>query len=256
MTSWVVVDDARGCAPPDDIRVTAHVTRVSRRRAMILGMRVLVVEDEPRLADAIVRVLRGRGIAADAASDGEAALDRVAGDDYDVVVLDRNLPRLAGDEVCRRLVAVRSATRILMLTARDAIEDRVEGLDLGADDYVPKPVAMAELVARVRALGRRRGGPRPPVLAWGDLRLDAARRLATRAGEPLALARREFAVLEELMGAEGAVVSADRLLTSVWDDAYEDPFANTVRVTVMRLRRKLGEPSPIETVVGSGYRMR
>jgi DNA-binding response OmpR family regulator len=219
-------------------------------------MRVLVVEDEARLADAVARVLRRAGMAADVAGDGEAAIQRLAGADYDVVVLDRNLPRLGGDEVCRRLVARRPTVRIVMLTARDAIDDRVAGLDLGADDYVPKPVAMAELVARIRALGRRRGGARPPVLVWGDLRLDPARRLVTRAGAPVALARREFAVLEELMGADGAVVSADRLLTSVWDDAYRDPFENTVRVTVMRLRRKLGEPSAIETVVGCGYRMR
>ncbi len=219
-------------------------------------MRVLVVEDEARLADAVVRVLRRAGMAADVAGDGEAAIDRLAGTDYDVVVLDRSLPRLSGDEVCRRIVAHRPTARVLMLTVRDAIEDRVAGLDLGADDYVAKPVAMAELVARIRALARRRGGPRPPVLAWGDLRLDPARRLVTRGGAPVALARREFAVLEELMGADGAVVSADRLVTSAWDDAHVDPFENTVRVTVMRLRRKLGEPSPIETVVGCGYRMR
>jgi DNA-binding response OmpR family regulator len=229
---------------------------VSRRREIIVAMRVLVVEDEARLADAVVRVLRRAGMAADVAGDGEAAIDRLAGTDYDVVVLDRSLPRLSGDEVCRRIVAHRPTARVLMLTVRDAIEDRVAGLDLGADDYVAKPVAMAELVARIRALARRRGGPRPPVLAWGDLRLDPARRLVTRGGAPVALARREFAVLEELMGADGAVVSADRLVTSAWDDAHVDPFENTVRVTVMRLRRKLGEPSPIETVVGCGYRMR
>jgi DNA-binding response OmpR family regulator len=219
-------------------------------------MRILVVEDEPRLARTIVTVLRRTGLAADAVGDGERALERLATRDYDLVVLDRSLPRLSGDDVCTRLVAAGSPPKILMLTARDAIEDRVAGLDLGADDYVPKPVAMAELVARIRALGRRGGASAPPVLARGGLRLDPAARSVTRDGRAVALARREFAVLEELMRSDGAVVSADRLLTRVWDDSYADPFENTVRVTVMRLRRKLGEPSPIQTVVGSGYRMR
>jgi DNA-binding response OmpR family regulator len=219
-------------------------------------MRVLVVEDEDALASAIVRVLRRQGVAADAALDGHAALDRLAARVYDVVVLDRNLPGIGGDELCRRLVARGGQPRILMLTARDAVSDRVAGLDLGADDYVPKPVSMAELTARIRALARRPSHSRPPVLRWADLELDPARRHAARGGRPLSLARREFAVLEELMSAHGDVVSADRLLSHVWDDSYEDPFENTVRVTVMRLRRKLGEPSPIETVVRSGYRMR
>jgi DNA-binding response OmpR family regulator len=202
-------------------------------------MRILVVEDEPRLATTIVTVLRRTGLAADAVGDGERALERLATRDYDLVVLDRSLPRLSGDDVCTRLVAAGSPPKILMLTARDAIEDRVAGLDLGADDYVPKPVAMAELVARIRALGRRGGASAPPVLVRGGLRLDPAARSVTRDGRAVELARREFAVLEELMRSDGAVVSE-----------------NTVRVTVMRLRRKLGEPSPIQTVVGSGYRMR
>jgi DNA-binding response OmpR family regulator len=219
-------------------------------------MRVLIVEDERTLAETLARALRRAGIAADCASDGDRALDRLASGVYDVVILDRNLPRRSGDDVCRRIAQAGLAAKILMLTARDSVEDRVDGLNLGADDYVPKPVALEELVARVRALGRRRGTARPPVLERGDLRLDPARRAVTRAGVDVPLARREFAVLEELMAADGDTVSADRLLGSVWDDSYEDPFENTVRVTIMRLRRKLGEPSPVETVVGAGYRVR
>jgi len=219
-------------------------------------MRVLVVEDERDLARALVRGLRDAGLAADLAPDGELALGKLASGVYDVVVLDRSLPALDGDEVCRRLVATRSETKILMLTARDGIEARVEGLDLGADDYVPKPVALSELIARVRALARRRGPGQDAVWRWGELELDSARRSVQRAGTPITLARREFAVLEELLAADGAVVSADRLLSRVWDDAYAEPFENTVRVTLMRLRRKLGEPALIETVVGSGYRLR
>lgn len=219
-------------------------------------MRVLVVEDERDLARSLVRGLRDAGLAADLAPGGEIALQKLASGVYDVVVLDRLLPELDGDEICRRLAATGSETKILMLTARDAIEDRVAGLELGADDYVPKPVALTELVARVRALARRRGAGRGSVWRWGELELDSARRSVRRAGMPIALARREFAVLEELLIADGAVVSADRLLSRVWDEAYADPFENTVRVTVMRLRRKLGEPPLIETVVGSGYRLR
>jgi DNA-binding response OmpR family regulator len=219
-------------------------------------MRVLIVEDEAQLAATIVRVLRRQGIAADAAHDGDAAITQLARDVYDVVVLDRNLPGISGDEVCRRLVARGGQPRILMLTARDAVSERVAGLDLGADDYVPKPVTMAELVARIRALARRPEASLAPILRWGDLTLDSGRRVATRCDRSLALTRRELAVLEELLRAQGAVVSADRLLSRAWDDSHGDPFENTVRVTVMRLRRKLGEPSPVETVVGSGYRMR
>jgi DNA-binding response OmpR family regulator len=219
-------------------------------------MRVLVVEDETDLAQSIARALRAAGLAADTAGDGDSALAKAARCVYDVVVLDRNLPVLGGDEVCRRLVARHTEAKILMLTARDAIDDRVAGLELGADDYVPKPVAIAELTARVRALARRRGRGRGSVWRWRDIELDTARRTVTRNGEPLALARKEFAVLEELLAAEGAVVSADRLLSRVWDDSYRDPFENTVRVTVMRLRRRLGPPAVIDTVVGSGYRLR
>src|SRR4051794_35102556 len=205
-------------------------------------MRVLIVEDEAQLAATIVRVLRRQGIAADAAHDGDAAITRLARDVYDVVVLDRNLPGMSGDEVCRRLVARGGQPRILMLTARDAVSERVAGLDLGADDYVPKPVTMAELVARIRALARRPEASLAPILRWGDLTLDSGRRVATRRDRPLALTRRdrplaltrrELAVLEELMRAQGAVVSADRLLSRAWDDSYGDPFENTVRVTVM-----------------------
>jgi DNA-binding response OmpR family regulator len=219
-------------------------------------VRVLVVEDETRLATAIARVLRRSGIATDVAHDGETALQKAGREAYDVIVLDRNLPALSGDDVCRRLVAEGTETKILMLTARDAIGERVAGLELGADDYVPKPVAMTELVARVRALARRRGMGRAAVLRFGDITLDQARRRTTRDGRVVELAAKEFAILEELMLADGAVVSADRLLSRVWDESYREPFENTVRVTIMRLRRKLGEPQPIETVVGSGYRLR
>jgi DNA-binding response OmpR family regulator len=219
-------------------------------------MRVLVVEDEAQLADSIARSLRRVGIAADVAHDGESAIVKVAGDVYDVLVLDRNLPRLSGDEVCRRLVARGSDVKILMLTAHDAISERVSGFELGADDYVAKPVAMSELVARLRALTRRRGPGRGANLVRGDIELDCSQRSVRRAGAPIQLARKEFAVLEELLAANGDVVSADRLLSRVWDDSYVDPFENTVRVTIMRLRRKLGTPPVIETVIGSGYRVR
>jgi DNA-binding response OmpR family regulator len=219
-------------------------------------VRVLVVEDATRLATAIARVLRRSGIATDVAHDGETALQKAGREAHDVIVLDRNLPALSGDDVCRRLVAEGTEIKILMLTPRDAIGERVAGLELGADDYVPKPVAMTELVARVRALPRRRGMGRAAVLRFGDITLDQARRRTTRDGRVVGLATKEFAILEELMLADGAVVSADRLLSRVWDESYREPFENTVRVTIMRLRRKLGEPRPIETVVGSGYRLR
>jgi DNA-binding response OmpR family regulator len=219
-------------------------------------VRVLVVEDEVALAEAIGRVLRRLGMAVDVAADGPAALRLAAAERYDVVILDRGLPGLHGDEVCRRLAARDPAVKLLMLSARDQLRDRVEGLELGADDYLVKPASMRELVARVQALGRRRGEARPPVLAWGDLRLDPARRELTRADRPVMLTAKELAVLEELMAAGGAAVPAERLLHSVWDDSHGEPFLNTVRVTVARLRSKLGEPNVIETVVGSGYRLR
>ena len=217
-------------------------------------MRVLVVEDESRLADAIQRGLRREGFAVDTAGDGAAALEKAAVNDYDVVVLDRDLPVVHGDDVCRTLVDEGSVARILMLTAAADVDDRVEGLTLGADDYLGKPFAFTELVARVRALGRRAQQARPPVLERAGVRLDAARRSVTRDGRPVALTRKELAVLETLLLAEGAVVSAEQLLEKVWDE-HADPFTNTVRVTVMNLRRKLGDPPVVETVIGAGYRV-
>ena len=218
-------------------------------------MRVLVVEDEEVMAEAVARGLRREGMAVDVALDGGAALEKAALNDYDVVVLDRDLPEVHGDDVCRALVAGPPTTaRILMLTAAGQVDDKVAGLGLGADDYLAKPFAFAELVARVRALGRRAGAPRPPVLRAGDVALDPARRTATRAGVLLALTRKELAVLEVLLAAAGAVVSAEELLEKAWDE-HADPFTNTVRVTVMNLRRKLGAPALVETVPGAGYRI-
>jgi DNA-binding response OmpR family regulator len=217
-------------------------------------MRVLVAEDEEHLASTIARGLRREGFAVDVALDGGQALEKSSINSYDVVVLDRDLPAVHGDEVCTSLIATRPETRIIMLTAAGDIGDRVEGLALGADDYLPKPFAFQELVARIRALSRRGGPPRPPVLSAGDVTLDPARRTVTRAGRPIALAPKEFGVLQTLLEAEGAVVSAEDLLERVWDE-HADPFTNTVRVTIMTLRRKLGEPDIIETLVGSGYRI-
>ena len=216
-------------------------------------MRVLVVEDEPLLADAIADGLRRESLAVDVAYDGAAALERLGVNAYDVVVLDRDLPKVHGDRVCRAITG--GDTRVLMVTAAAEISDRVDGLSIGADDYLPKPFAFAELVARVRALGRRSRPSAPPVLRRGDLALDPARRDATRAGNDLRLSRKEFAVLEELMRADGGVVSAEQLLERVWDE-HADPFTNAVRVTVMTLRRKLGDPPIVETVTGAGYRVR
>ncbi len=173
---------------------------------------------------------------------------------YDVVVLDRNLPLVHGDDVCRQLVARQSICRILMLTAAGSIEDRVAGLDIGADDYLPKPFALQELVARIRALGRRAVPPVPPVLSRGDLVLDPARHVAERGGVDLQLTKKEFGLLEVLLAAEGRVVSAEELLEKVWDE-NADPFTNVVRVTIMTLRKKLGDPPLIETVTGVGYRI-
>jgi DNA-binding response OmpR family regulator len=217
-------------------------------------VRVLVVEDEVVLADAIARGLRREGMAVDVSHDGRAALEKATVNEYDVVVLDRDLPLLHGDQVCRALTRETPATRVIMLTAAGAVEERVDGLRLGADDYLAKPFAFAELVARVQALARRSRAPLPPVLRRHDLTLDPARRCATRGGRPLTLTAKEFGVLEELLRAEGAVVSAEQLLERVWDEAA-DPFTNTVRVTVMTLRRKLAEPPLIETVIGAGYRL-
>jgi DNA-binding response OmpR family regulator len=217
-------------------------------------MRVLVVEDHPRLAETVATVLRREGMAVDLAFDGREALGRVALADYDVVVLDRDLPGVHGDEVCRAMVADGRPSRVLMLTAAGSLEDRVEGLGIGADDYLAKPFHLVELVARVRALSRRSRPALAPTLIHGDLELDSARHRVTRAGKPIALSPKEFAVLELLLGAEGAVVSSEQMLERAWDDAV-DPFTNTVRMTVSRLRAKLGEPPVIETVTPVGYRI-
>jgi DNA-binding response OmpR family regulator len=218
-------------------------------------MRVLIVEDERELAAVLARVLDRCGFAVDVATTASDGLRLQTARDYDVVVLDRTLPDGTGDELCRRVVARGVQTKVLMLTARDAVAERVAGLELGADDYVIKPVAMAELVARVRALVRRRGEARPSLLRHRDLALDPAARTVRRAGREIELNRKERGVLEELLRAEGGVVSTDRLLNAAWSDAHAFPFDNTVRVTIMRLRRKLGPPPLIETVVGEGYRV-
>jgi len=218
-------------------------------------VRVLVVEDEVPLADAIARGLRREGMAVDTAHDGDSGLEKAMVTRYDVLVLDRDLPKRSGDDVCRRLAREGSLTRVLMLTAAGTLEDRVAGLELGADDYLGKPFAFSELVARVRALGRRATPPAPPVLHGPDgIVVDPAKRTATRAGVDLGLTRKELGVLEELLRAEGAVVSSEQLLERVWDE-FADPFTTTVRVTVMTLRKKLGEPRVVHTVVGAGYRL-
>lgn len=217
-------------------------------------MRVLVVEDYPRLAQAVATGLRREGMAVDVAFDGREALERTSLVTYDVVVLDRDLPLVHGDDVCRSLVADGYPSAVLMLTAAGTLSDRVEGLGIGADDYLCKPVHLAELVARVRALARRSRRPVPPVLVHGDLELDSARRHVSRAGRPVALGSKEFAVLEVLLGAQGAVVSTEDLLERAWDDAV-DPFTNVVRMTVSRLRAKLGDPPVIKTVSPVGYRI-
>jgi len=218
-------------------------------------MRILVVEDEKMLADAIAEGLRQETFAVDVAYDGGAALERLGVNDYDVVVLDRDLPVVHGDDVCRRIVADGVDARVLMLTVSTTVAERVAGLALGADDYLPKPFAFAELVARIRALARRSRPAVPPVLERAGIRLDPHLRETYRDGRYVALSRKEFAVLEELLRAEGATVSAERLLEKVWDENM-DPFSSIVRVTISSLRRKLGEPQPIETVTGVGYRIR
>ena len=216
-------------------------------------MRVLMVEDHARLAATVASVLRREGMAVDVAFDGREALDRAALNDYDVVVLDRDLPGVHGDEVCRSLVAD-GRTAVLMLTAAGSIDDRVKGLGIGADDYLPKPFHLAELVARIRALARRSRRVLPPRLAYGDLKLDTSRREVTRAGHQVDLTPKEFAVLEVLLRAEGAVVSSEEILVRAWDDAT-DPFTNAVRMTMSRLRAKLGDPPVIQTVTPVGYRV-
>jgi two-component system, OmpR family, response regulator VanR len=217
-------------------------------------MRLLIAEDEPRVAAAIARGLRRHGAAVDIAADGAQALYQARVYPYDVVLLDRDLPAVHGDDVCRALSAEQPRTKILMLTAARTTDQLVEGLALGADDYLAKPFRFEELVARVHALARRAGAARPPVLRRGDLELDPAKRTAARGGADLALSRKEFGVLEVLMAADGAVVSLEELLDRVWDDNV-DPFTNTVRMTIMKLRRKLGEPAVIHTVAGAGYRV-
>jgi DNA-binding response OmpR family regulator len=217
-------------------------------------MRVLVVEDHARLATTVATVLRRQGMAVDVAFDGEDALAHAAATRYDVIVLDRNLPGVHGDQVCRTLVADGCESRILMLTAATTLEDRVDGLDLGADDYLPKPFDFAELMARIRALARRSRPAQPPTLVHGELRLDPAHRVVTKAGQPLTLSPKEFAVLELLLGAQGAVVSSEEILERVWDE-YADPFSTAVKTTISRLRAKLGDPPLIETVAQAGYRI-
>jgi DNA-binding response OmpR family regulator len=217
-------------------------------------VRVLVVEDHPKLAIAVATGLRRAGMAVDVAFDGDDALAHAAAADYDVVVLDRDIPGVHGDQVCRSLVAGGSDARVLMLTAAGTVSDRVEGLGLGADDYLPKPFEFAELVARIRALSRRPGRSVPPVLLRGDLMLDVARRAVTRGGRDIALNPKEFAVLEILLGARGCVVSSEQLLDKVWDEAA-NPFTQAVKTTMSRLRAKLGPPPVIETVAKSGYRI-
>jgi DNA-binding response OmpR family regulator len=217
-------------------------------------MRVLLVEDERTLAGTLERGLRREGVAVDVAFDGEQAVEKASVNQYDVVVLDRDLPVLHGDDVCRTLVSEGSSARILMLTASGEIDARVEGLSLGADDYLPKPFAFAELVARIRALQRRAASPPRPVLVYGDIELDRGQRSATRGGRDLELTRKELGVLEVLLEERGRVVSAEELLERVWDE-HADPFTNAVRVTIMHLRRKLGDPPVIETVIGEGYRI-
>jgi two-component system response regulator VanR len=217
-------------------------------------VRVLVAEDEPRVADAIARGLRRHFSAVDVAPDGSDALYKARVYPYDVIVLDRDLPEMHGDDVCRVLSQEQPETKVLMLTAARGLDDVVEGLSLGADDYLPKPFRFAELVARIHALARRAGAARPPVLTHGDIELDPARRTATRDGRDLGLSPKEFGVLEVLLAADGAAVSSEELLARVWDE-HTDPFSNTVRMTVMTLRRKLGDPPVVQTVTGSGYRV-
>jgi DNA-binding response OmpR family regulator len=217
-------------------------------------VRVLIAEDEELLATAIADGLRQEAMAVDVVYDGGSAIDRLAVNDYDVLVLDRDLPQVHGDQVCQQVVRSAAETRVLMLTASGELADRVAGLSLGADDYLTKPFAFTELVARVRALGRRARPAAPPVLERGGLRLDQGRRQVERDGRHISLSRKEFGVLQELLLGAGSVVSAEFLLEKVWDE-NTDPFTNVLRVTVMTLRRKLGDPPAVETVPGVGYRI-
>ena len=217
-------------------------------------MRVLVIDDDEELAETIGIGLRREHLAVDLAFDGVTGLERALVTTYDVIVLDRDLPGMHGDEVCAALIAAGCLSRVLMLTAAGSAEDLVDGLGRGADDYLSKPFAFAVLVARIRALLRRAGPAVPPVLVSGDLTVDPARRYAARSGQRLDLGPKEFAVLELLLAAQGRVVSAEELLERVWDEAA-DPFTTAVKVTMSRLRRKLGEPQLIETIAQAGYRV-
>jgi DNA-binding response OmpR family regulator len=217
-------------------------------------LRVLVIEDDRELAEAVATGLRRAQIAVDVALDGKSGLVKALVTSYDVIVLDRDLPGLHGDEVCKRLVEKGSRSRVLMLTAAATIEHRVDGLGLGADDYLPKPFVFAELLARVQALFRRAQPAIPPILAHGDLELDTGKRHARRGGRTLELAPKEFGVLELLLAAQGRVVSTEELLFRVWDEEA-DLFTTAVKVTISRLRNKLGEPAVIETIPQAGYRI-
>jgi DNA-binding response OmpR family regulator len=217
-------------------------------------MRVLVVEDDEVLAELLAEGLREQGLVVDVTHDGASAIERVAQISPDVVVLDRDLPVVHGDDVCRALVRSGSPARVLMLTAAGSVDSRVEGLTLGADDYLPKPFAFTELVARVVALGRRTPGRLPTVLFRADITMDVGRHEVRRGSRFVQLTRKEFGVLEELLRAEGELVSAERLLDRVWDE-NADPFTTAVRTTLKTLRQKLGDPDPITTVIGRGYRL-
>jgi DNA-binding response OmpR family regulator len=217
-------------------------------------MRVLVVEDHAKLAMTMAIGLRQVGMAVDVVFDGRDALAHIAVTAYDVVVLDRDIPGVHGDDVCKTLVASGSQSRVLMLTAAGAVEERVMGLGIGADDYLAKPCDFSELVARIRALVRRPGASLPPTLVHGDVALDSSHRVATRGGRSLSLNPKEFAVLEFLLAAQGVVVSAEEILERVWDEAA-DPFSQAVRTTISRLRAKIGDPPIIETVAKVGYRI-
>jgi DNA-binding response OmpR family regulator len=217
-------------------------------------VRVLIVEDQADLAEYIADGLRDRGMAADVAYDGSSGLEKAMLNRYDVVVLDRDLPKVHGDALCAALTLSASEARILMLTAARAVGDRIEGLNLGADDYLGKPFDFDELVARVCALVRRTGPRSSPLVVRGDLALDRARRRASRGGRPLSLTHKEMSLLELLLVSDGAVMSAEEILERVWDE-HADPFSNVVSVTISRLRRKLGQPDLIETVQGFGYRL-
>ena len=217
-------------------------------------MRILVVEDEPLFADSVAEWLRAAAYAVDVVYDGGAALERLGVNEYDVVILDRDLPIVHGDTVCREIVAAGLPSRVLMLTAASDVDDRVSGLTLGADDYLTKPFAFRELAARIVALGRRARPATPPVLARAGIVLDLHRREVSRDGRYILLSRKEFAVLTELLRAEGAAVSAEQLLEKAWDE-NADPFTHTVRMTIHKLRRKLGEPQVVLTEPGVGYRI-